>query len=71
MKGWISVKNAAQMMGYSENYFRRVWCDSKSPMLTIREQRGPKGQRRVSVSLADVEAILEHQTKRPELDMAG
>lgn len=62
---WVSVKEAAARLGYSTGYFRRVFCDSEKPLITIRESLGPMGRRRIQVLDADVDRVLTAQIKRP------
>jgi len=62
---WISVKEAAALLGYSEDYFRRVFCAPDAPLLTIRVWAGPRGGRRIVVQRFSVEALLEDQVRRP------
>jgi hypothetical protein len=62
---WISVKEAAALMGYSVNYFRSLYCDPKAPLVTIRQRMGPKGVRRIMVLRVAVESVIESQTRRP------
>jgi len=62
---WISVKEAAALMGYSVNYFRSLYCNPETPLVTIRQPRGPKGVRRIMVLRVDVDAVIESQTRRP------
>ena len=41
---WISVKEAAALLGYNADYFRRTFCEPAAPLLPIRQRRGPKGR---------------------------
>lgn len=62
----MSVKEAAALLGYSEDYFRRLYCDPAAPLVTIHQRKGPKGQRRIrGVSRVEIESLIESQTRRP------
>lgn len=66
MRGvWVSVKVAAALLGYSEDYFRRVFCDEARPLVVIRSWRGRKGVRRILVLRASVDQVLDAQVKTP------
>jgi hypothetical protein len=30
---WLSIKEAAQLIGYSPNYFRRTFCQGDPPLI--------------------------------------
>lgn len=62
---WVTVKEAADLMGYSTAYFRRLYCDSEAPLVTIREKLGPMGRRRIEVLKADLDRMLMAQIKTP------
>jgi hypothetical protein len=59
---WLSVREAAALMGYSADYFRRTFCSTEAPLVTIRVWVGAKGQRRILVARAGVERVIEDQT---------
>ena len=65
---WITVGMAARRAGYSEDYFRRVFCDRKAPhpLLVIRSSKGPRGGRRILISLASTEAFIESEIERSD-----
>ena len=63
-RAWISPKEAADLLDYTEDYFRREWCDTEHPKVTIWEKRGPRGGRRIQVLRIEIEAIIDKQTKR-------
>ena len=56
---WLSVKEAAYLMGYSAGYFRRTFCKPDHPLVTIRLQRG-----RILVLQIEVEALVEAEVRR-------
>ena len=60
---WISVKEAAALLGYSPDYFRRSFCSHGGHLVVIREWKGPKGQRRILVFKAEVMAMLQGQIR--------
>lgn len=61
---WISVKLAASLMGYKDvDYFRRVFCDERAPILTLNVRQGPKGRRRILVLEASVLAQVQSQIR--------
>lgn len=62
---WISTKEAAALLGYSEDYFRRTFCAEGAPLVTIRVWHGPRGGRRIVVLRVAVEALVEEQIQRP------
>ena len=57
---WLSVKEAAQLMGYSPNYFRRTFCAKDKPLISITILNG-----RIQILQVEIEAFLEKQTRRP------
>lgn len=59
---WITVKEAAERMGYSEDYFRRTFCDPAKPLVPLR-QRGPKC--RIQVLESAVEILITVTIKHP------
>lgn len=65
VSAWISVRTAADLLGYSEDYFRRIFCEEDAPLLVIRSWKGPRGQRRVLVLRASVDELLGSQVKPP------
>ena len=65
MFDWITVREAAFMMGYSPEYFRRVFCSPDAPLVKIREWRGPNGGRRVMVSRLALLRLMSEQTNEP------
>lgn len=62
---WIGVKEAAALLGYNADYFRRTFCEPAAPLLPIRQRRGPKGRRRILVLRAAVEALVNEETALP------
>jgi len=62
---WLSVKEAAAMMGYSAPYFRELFCAADAPLVTMRAKRCPSGRRRILVSKESVEALIEGETVGP------
>lgn len=64
-RNWISVEEAAEMVGYSAAYFRREYCDPDQPVLTIRVRVAKDGRRFVRVNLASVTALLRRLTRDP------
>jgi hypothetical protein len=64
---WLTTKEAAALLGYSVNYFRKEFCNPQAPLVTIREvgQPGMK-RRRILVSRASIERMIEEQTIRPQ-----
>jgi hypothetical protein len=34
--GWLTVKEAAAMVGYSAPYFREIFCRADAPLVTLR-----------------------------------
>ena len=62
---WVTVKEAAEHMGYSTAYFRRIYCNPKDPLVTLRQKLGPMGRRRIQVLLADLDRIIASEIKRP------
>jgi len=62
---WVSVKEAADRLGMTEDYFRRIYCDPEAPLVTIHQRLGPRGGRRVRVLEEDVDNLLRSAIKRP------
>lgn len=62
---WISVKEAAALLGYSAAYFRRSFVARGNHRIVIREWAGPRGGRRVLVLHSSVLKLLEGQVKEP------
>ncbi len=62
---WISAKEAAGLLGYSEDYFRRQFCTKIESCLVVREWHGPRGGRRVLILRESVEAMRQAQIKWP------
>jgi hypothetical protein len=62
---WIDVSEAARLLGYNTDYFRRVYCNPQSPLLVIRIWQGNNGGRRTMVLRASVEKLIERQVIRP------
>lgn len=63
---WISVKDAAEMVGYSPQYFRAVFCQSEHPLVTIRVKPCPNGRRRILVSSQSIKELVRSETKCPK-----
>jgi hypothetical protein len=63
---WITVKEAAELVGYSTAYFRELFCDERAPLLTIRSRRAGTRRGNILVSEASVDALIRAQTKAPE-----
>jgi len=61
-RDWIPVKDAAERLLYSVDYFRRVFCDPKAPMLRLKVQLGG----RIFVSAEDVAALEQGQLRVPK-----
>jgi len=55
---WISVKDAAEMVGYSAPYFRELFCAAEAPLVTVRVKPCPSGRRRILVSKTSVEELI-------------
>ena len=64
-RDWISVAEAAAMLGYSEDYFRRTFCDPEKPLVPIHQRRGKAGQRRIRVLRAAIEKLIASEIKEP------
>ena len=64
-RDWISVAEAAAMLGYSEDYFRRTFCTQSKPLVPIRERRGKAGRRRILVLMSAIEKLIEGEMKEP------
>lgn len=62
---WVTVKEAADQLGYSVNYFRELYCNAKKPLVTMRVKKGPTGRRRIEVLKADVDRINDSLIQRP------
>jgi hypothetical protein len=62
---WLSVKEAAAIMGYSAPYFRELFCAADAPMVTMRVKRCPSGRRRILVSRESVEGLVRGETVSP------
>ena len=62
---WISVKEAAALMGMSAAYFRAIYCQPDTPRVIIRNRIGPKGGRRILVLRASIMALIDFETKAP------
>lgn len=60
---WISVKEAAAMLGYSRDYFRRIYCDPAAPLVPIRP--GRRAGSRTLVLRAAIVQLVETETRRP------
>jgi hypothetical protein len=65
MGDWLSVKEAAALMGYSAPYFREVFCAAGAPLVTMRVKRCPSGRRRILVSRGSVEDLVKGETVEP------
>jgi len=55
---WLSVKEAAAMVGYSAPYFRELFCAAEAPLVTMRVKPCPSGRRRILVSKKSVEELI-------------
>jgi len=62
---WISVKEAARIMGYSPAYFRELFCQADAPLVTMRQKQCPSGRRRILISRKSLEAIIRDETVGP------
>lgn len=62
---WLTAAMAARRAGYEEDYFRRTFLSRENPhkLLVIRSSKGPKGGRRILVSEASVDALIESETR--------
>lgn len=62
---WISVREAAGLVGYrSVDYFRKVYCSGPTPLLVIRI-RATERSKRILVLRSDVEQLLLEEIKKP------
>ena len=57
---WLTIKEAAYLMGYSAGYFRRTFGKPDHPLITIRVQRG-----RILVLQVEVESLIQAEIRRP------
>ena len=64
-RDWISVAEAAAMLGYSEDYFRRTFCNSAKPLVPILDRTGQAGRRRIRVLRSAIENLIEGEMKEP------
>jgi urocanate hydratase len=64
-KEWISVKEAAAMVGYSPHYFRDVFCRTEGPLVVIRVKPCSCGRRRILVSQKSVQDLVRSETLEP------
>jgi hypothetical protein len=62
---WISVKEAAAIVGYSPNYFRDVFCRTDRPLVVIRVKPYLGGRRRILVSSKSVLDLVKSETLGP------
>jgi hypothetical protein len=58
---WISVKEAAAIVGYSAAYFREAFCADGAPLVTVRVKRSLR-RRTIWVSRTSVDALMRSQT---------
>jgi hypothetical protein len=65
---WLSVKEAAAIVGYSAPYFRDLFCRSDAPLVTMRVKRCPSGRRRILVSKKSVDALVRGEVVGPWQD---
>ena len=64
MSEWISVTEAANMLGYAPNYFRRAFCTHPINGLSVMVIHKPGGLLpRYRVLRADVVALLDSSKK--------
>jgi urocanate hydratase len=63
---WITVKEAAELVGYSPAYFRDLFCNAERPLLTIRARDTGGRRGNIQVSEASVDALIRAQTRGPE-----
>jgi len=61
MNEWISVKEAAKIMGYSQAYFRELFCQADRPLVTIRQRLLPSGRRRIAVSRSSLMSLVNDE----------
>lgn len=62
---WLTTGEAAQMLGYSRDYFRRSFCDKKAPKVPIRVRKGPKGGIRILVLRRAIEKLAQDEVSIP------
>jgi AraC-like DNA-binding protein len=62
---WLSVKEAAAELGYSETYFRREFCSASAPLVEILVRNTKRGKRRILVSSASIAKLMAGQTVKP------
>ena len=65
MNDWIPLKEAAKLLGYNVDYFRRLFCDEVTPLLPLWNRRGPGGKRRVFVDKAAIHSLIEGEIRQP------
>jgi hypothetical protein len=65
VREWIDMSEAARLVGYNVDYFRRVYCNPQSPLLVIRVWQGNRGGRRTMVLRASIEKLIDQQTIKP------
>jgi hypothetical protein len=66
MGDWISVKEAAGIVGYCARYFREAFCAEDAPLVAVRSRRLPSGRRRLLVSRESVERLVRAEMQRPQ-----
>ena len=65
MNEWISVKEAARIIGYSPAYFRELFCQAANPLVIMRQKQCPSGRRRILISRSSLESIIGAETVGP------
>jgi hypothetical protein len=61
---WITTREAADMIGLREDYFRRLYCCPVHPLVTVRDNGKTGHSRRIWVYRPDIERINERHTRR-------
>jgi len=60
---WLTVQEAAALVGYSVDYFRRTYC-GEPPLLFIRTKSHGR-RRRILVSRKSVQSLIDSEVRQP------
>jgi|GEM_PF-6646352 len=57
---WLSIKEAAQLIGYSPNYFRRTFCQGDPPIIETHVF-----SHRLFIKVEVMQAFINASARRP------
>jgi hypothetical protein len=62
---WLTIAEAAALLRYHPDYFRRTFCDPEHPKVSLYVNVGPKGGRTILVNRDSLLDWINGQVRTP------